>query len=439
MSYEDDSPSVTPQGYNPLAEAAVLGALIAAPATADAVWAVMTPEMFYNPQHAVLGSILLRMHNDAADITPATVTTRVAATGKLTQFGNGTYITDLFGSAYGVDQAATHAGNVRAAWLNREVVADAARFYQQARKPDADHTELAVTLAELVDKHTDLAAPPVAVGGQTILDVLDANYGPHVALIPGLLWRGNRYLYTGGEGLGKSEYAAQIASCAVSGLHPFFGEDFRPLTVQIIDAENDGRQAQKRYRRIVPLVDKLAPHTVDWSRLYIENRVDRWSLLKPADVAWVRQILDASRPDILVIGSLYKLYRGANVNDESAAGEVTAVFDELRARYGCALVIEGHMGKAKDASGRREGSVRGSSAFMGWPEFGHALQRAEEDPGEKFVTLADVVRFRGDREEDATWPEHIRRGQSGELPWVEATPMDLERFRFMNKPTASGF
>lgn len=804
----DEDPPLTAQGFNPLAEAAVLGALIAAPETAESVWTAMTPEMFCNPRNAILGSILLRMHNDSAEITPATVLTRVAATGKLGQFENGAYVSELFASAYGVSYAATHAENVRKAWHHREFVADATRLTVQARKPDADITELQLELAELADKHSDLAAPPVPVGGQTILDVLEANYGPHLALIPGLLWKGNRYLYTGGEGLGKalaldtpiptpkgwttmgeltvgqelfapdgtvtrvagatevmhdrpcyrvrfsdgaeivadaqhlwltetlaargresrfrarpeetkprgtdqrnkrrhfpevvttqhiaetlwarnghalnhsvataeplayprqelpldpyvlgawlgdghtksalmtsadqeivdniratgvpcekiasgeyawsfsygrggekpaegtvlsrlrtlgvlgrkhipemyqrgdvdqrlallqglmdtdgtvsggaeisgrgkgialcefsvcdetlardthelllalgikttwregpatlngrvvgtryrltfqtdlpvfrlsrkadrlaplrtrraklryitaaepiesvpvrcikveredgmfvagrecipthnSEYAAQIAACAIAGMHPYLGEDFKPLTVQVIDAENDGRQTQDRYRRIVPLVDKLAMSTVDWSRLYMENRTDRWSLLKPQDVAWVRQILDASRPDILVMGSLYKLYRGANVNDEAAAGEVTAVLDELRSRYGCALVIEAHMGKSKDATGRREGSVRGSSAFMGWPEFGHALQRAEEDPGEKYVSLADVIRFRGDREPNAEWPEHIRRGHQGELPWVAATQLDIERFKYQSK--ASGF
>lgn len=429
--------NLPPQCANPIAEEALLTALLAAPAVADDVWTLITPDMFYDQRRTFLASLLQRMHADGADINPPSVVAKLAAAGKLSQYGNGEYVTTLFGSAYAPDRAPRYAEQIREAWVHRVAVVDTVRMAQKAQQPDAVHAELAVEFAELADKHAELAAPARPVGGQTILDVLDAHYGPHLALIPDLLWQRNRYVFTGGEGLGKSEFSAQIAACAVAGVHPFGGEDFKPLRVQVIDAENDGRQTQQRYRRLVPLVDKHATTSVDWSRLFMENRTGRWSLLNAQDLAWVRSVLDVSRPDILVIGSLYKLYRGASVNDEAAAGEVTAVFDDLRDRYDCALVIEGHMGKGKDASGRREGAVRGSSAFMGWPEFGHALQRAEHDPGERFVTLADVIRWRGDREPHADWPEQIRRGEHDELPWVTATELDVERFRYAKR--ASGF
>jgi len=228
----------------------------------------------------------------------------------------------------------------------------------------------------------------------------------------------------------NSELSAQLAACAVAGLHPFGGEDHRPLRVQIIDAENDGRQTRGRYDRLIPIVEKLTDgRYIDWEHLFVENRPEGLSLLKPENVAWTRRVMETSRPDILFIGSLYKLYRGANVNDETAAGEVTAVLDDLRTRFECALVIEAHSAKAKDAQGRRFADPRGSSAFMGWPEFGHGLFRSQDDPGHKDVHLADLIRYRGDRER-AEWPERLRRGFHDELPWVPPTQGDLERFAF---------
>lgn len=800
--------NLPPQCFAPYAEEALMAALLAAPAVADEVWAIATPDMFYDQKRAFLASLLQRMHADGTEITPPSVTAKLAATGKLSQFGNGTYVTDLFGSAYASAHAPRYAEQVREAWVNREGVVDTVRLAQRVHQPDMSHAELAVEFAELADKHATLAAPARRTGGQTILDVLDTHYGPHLSLIPDLLWARNRYVFTGGEGLGKalaldtpiptpkgwttmgeltvgqqlfahdgtvtsvvaatevmhgrpcyrvkfsdgaeivadaqhlwltetlaargresmfraraettklrgtdqrhkrqhfprvvttehiantvmarnghavnhsvevarplayptqelpldpyvlgawlgdghtdhamltcadqaivdniraagvlcekiasgpyawsfsagrgvpkpaggtalsrlralgvlgrkhipeayqradvqqrlallqglmdtdgtvsgggastgrgkgaalcefsvcdetlardthelllglgvkvawreapavlngnvvgtryrlsfqtdlpvfrlsrkaerltplrtrraklryitavepiesvpvrcikvdredgmfvagrecipthnSEYSAQIAACAVAGLHPFGGDDFKPLRVQVIDAENDGRQTQQRYRRLIPLVEKHTLRSVDWTNLFMENRTDRWSLLNPQDLGWVRSVLDVSRPDILAIGSLYKLYRGSNVNDEAAAGEVTAIFDEIRDRYDCALIVEAHMGKGKDSVGRREAAPRGSSAFMGWSEFGHGLLRADDDPGEKYVQLADVIRYRGDREPYADWPEHIRRGAHDELPWVAASELDVERFRYAKR--ASGF
>ncbi len=56
---------------------------------------------------------------------------------------------------------------------------------------------------------------------------------------------------------------------------------------------------------------------------------------------------------------------------------------------------------------------RGSSALLGWPEFGYGLEPQEESNG----TGAWWTPWRGGREK-RRWPKLLRKGYEGELPWV---------------------
>ena len=78
--------------------------------------------------------------------------------------------------------------------------------------------------------------------------------------------------------------------------------------------------------------------------------------------------------------------------------------------------MEAHAGHAIGAGGERDLRPRGSSALLGWPEFGMGLRKHDEDD-----TLARLVRWRGDREA-RDWPEYLRRGI--DWPWVPATAID---------------
>ena len=79
---------------------------------------------------------------------------------------------------------------------------------------------------------------------------------------------------------------------------------------------------------------------------------------------------------------------------------------------------EAHAGHATTKGGDRDLRPRGSSALMGWPEFGFGLALDPDEPD-----LAHLVRWRGDRDQ-RDWPISLRRG--GEWPWTDerraATP-----------------
>ena len=78
--------------------------------------------------------------------------------------------------------------------------------------------------------------------------------------------------------------------------------------------------------------------------------------------------------------------------------------------------MEAHAGHAQTAGGVRDLRPRGSAAIMGWPEFGFGIAM---DPQDQTKTLANLVRWRGDRDQRA-WPEQFRRG--GEWPWMDDNP-----------------
>ena len=113
-----------------------------------------------------------------------------------------------------------------------------------------------------------------------------------------------------------------------------------------------------------------------------------------------------------MIGPLYRLAPRA-LNDDSDAAPVIATLNLIRARGACVL-LEAHAGHALGHGGRRDLRPRGSSAFLGWPEFGYGI-RSSDLPEAKKKRLVDVVPWRGDRDE-REWPDHLIAG--GTWPWA---------------------
>lgn len=406
---------------NDEAERAVLGSLMARPEVATEVFGIVEPHMFAAPRHGLVAGAVLDLYRRSLSTDPQSVLQVLMERGLVTRPEHGVELFELWARTVAAVNAPLWARLVREAWQQREFAVGVGRLHQMVENPDLSLSEAITSAVDVVDRAIENKALTEPLVWETVIDVMAATY-PRNVLIPGLLNRMDRYLYTGSEGLGKTEWQAMIVCCAVAGYQPFTGELFEPLRVQVIDAENSRQQSTRRYTRITGAVDRIMRakgKAVDWSNLWMQHRPEGLSLLDQKNVDWLRSGLDVSRPDLLAIGSLYKLYRGANVNDETAAGQVTNVFDQLRTDYGCALFIEAHMAKGGDVSGNRTPFPRGSSAFMGWPEFGHSLTRAKDDVSEdEYPQRIDVVRWRGSRVPDATWPTKLRRGPLGGLPWL---------------------
>lgn len=225
-------------------------------------------------------------------------------------------------------------------------------------------------------------------------------------IIPGLMERKDRLILTGHEGLGKTTLVRQMLILPAAGLHPFTFDEIEPITALVVDAENTGKQwmratkwmAEQATRR--GLADPI--HRI---HMRLSGRLN---LLDPAELGGIHQLIDRHNPEIVFIGPLYRLALRMNTDDDIAP--VIAALDSIRDR-GVALVIEAHAGHAVGVNGIRDVRPRGSSALLGWPEFGYGIRKDTEN-----TDLYEFVAWRGAREL-RDWPEKLRRGGAGQFPW----------------------
>jgi replicative DNA helicase len=247
---------------------------------------------------------------------------------------------------------------------------------------------------------------------QTIAEFLDvpAEADSYDWVVPGLLERGDRYVLTGTEGAGKSTLFRQLAVTLAAGLHPFTQEAIKPQRVLLIDCENGAAHMRRKLRPLVIQAD-CEGYEVAETNLWIEVRPEGLDLAADKDVSWLLRRIAAIQPDAVMIGPLYRLAPRA-LNDDSDAAPVIATLNMIRARGACVL-LEAHAGHALGMGGRRDLRPRGSSAFLGWPEFGYGIRSSDLDEAKK-RRLVDMVPWRGDRDE-REWPERLVAG--GTWPW----------------------
>jgi len=295
-------------------------------------------------------------------------------------------------------------------------VASSVRIVESAVGKDVtDHVnsgksigELVVTrAADSVDTKPDLAPD--------LWEFLGHQDLPHEWVVPDLLERGDRLIWTGFEGLGKSMFVRQLAVTAAAGLHPFTFRPIDPQFVLLIDCENSSRQSRRRFR---PLAEASigANRRVPEGALRLIHKPEGIDLTRDDDAAWLLERVTAHKPDLLIIGPFYRLH-AANINEETAARRTVAVLDAARTQVDCALVVEAHAGHGGPGESGKHRSVRplGSSLLMRWPEFGYGIAPACEPDSAGRVREVEVRPWRGDRDE-RRWPSHLVWGTP--WPWV---------------------
>lgn len=317
-------------------------------------------------------------------------------------------ITDLYAwadAALTPEHGARHARTVRAASMRRLLAA----VGDELRDPDADPAEVIAHVQSKLAAIRDLAPggrrPVTWLGDVMNVPEEDDAYD---WLIPDLLERGDRLMLTAFEGKGKSMLLRQMGICAAAGVHPFQFHQINPCRVLFIDAENTQRQWRRSSRKVVELA-RLYGHRDPSGFMAVEN-VGAMDLTKPDDMGLIHAWMDEAKPDLVVIGPLYRMTRGGLNKDEDVEPVLRAL-DTIRDR-GVAMLIELHSGHGRDQSGSRDLRPRGSSALLGWPEFGLGL-RENKTQGWNAPTYS-LVRWRGDRDR-RQWPTLRRDGTT--WPW----------------------
>ena len=304
-------------------------------------------------------------------------------------------------------------------WPNLDAERTYTRFgYLAATRFDGDHAACSrhlreagfgamVDLDSLVPKPEPEPAPakPKAPGAVTLGALLGGEDDVYDWLVPGLLERGDRVVITGDEGWGKSTLLRQLGIGATAGHNPFahslLDAIHGPLRVLLVDCENSSRQLRREFPKVLRAVNDLDAVN---ERFWISVRTEGLILDHPRDPmgdrAWIEEQLKAVRPDILLIGPLYKLMSG-DPNAEQESRLLALYLDRIRgADAGMAVIIEAHA---------PHGQKRpyGWSGWKRWPEFGLHLS---ED--------GSLTPFRGGRDEERHWPRHLRRGGESDMPWI---------------------
>lgn len=269
-----------------------------------------------------------------------------------------------------------------------------------------ESVEFADTVADvrrrLDDAHTPLSQ---VEPGPDVEAFLDHESTPDY-VIPDTLERGERGIVTGAEGRGKSLLLQQVAVQAAAGFKLFTNvRGNPPVNVLLVDCENSAGQLRRRLKAMWGLCPTADPH-----RLVVQSRPEGLDLLHRGDRRWLEERVAANRPDVVVTGPLYKLH-AADPNEERPAAQLRDLFDDLRSRYGFALLIEAHQPYAPSGQTKRPARPYGASLWSRWPELG--LNLADQDDG-----TVQLAAWRPMREDRPGWPRKIIRGPH--WPWLAA-------------------
>lgn len=420
-AYDETPPEDDPYAPGPakvdeqlVAEQSVLGAMMLSERAMEEVTGLLRARDFNTPRHELIFDAVaaLRAAGNPTDVVA--VTDELIKTGELHRAGGADYLHTLTSIVPTASNAGYYAQIVAEASMRRSLHEIGSRLQAGAADPGVAMARAQEDLRDLRDG----ARSSSGVHAKLLREVLDV--APEVDVydwsVPGLLERRDRLVLTGSEGGGKSTFLRQLAVLSAAGIHPFRFSPIKPVRVLVIDAENSERQWRRAVREMaenaaqigmVDPRDSVALHC-------LTSQID---ITRPQDLGMVHRLVDETKPDLVLIGPLYKLVP-RSIKDDDDAAPVIAALDSLRDRN-VSLLMEAHAGHTTSRRGERDLRPRGSSALLGWPEFGLGIS-PDNDLTNGRRTFS-ISRWRGDRDQRA-WPEKLHRRDKtnpGQIwPWA---------------------
>jgi hypothetical protein len=224
-------------------------------------------------------------------------------------------------------------------------------------------------------------------------------------VIDGLIERTERVIVVAAEGVGKTMLARQIAILSGCGVHPFTYQRMKQIRTLTVDLENPERIIRRTSRNIYDAAVGRGYTNSPTAELL--TKPSGFDLMKPEDRQALEQAIEDSKPELLVMGPLYKAFVDPGGRTaEAVAIEVAKYLDYVRDTYKCALWLEHHAPLGESMTNRQLRPF-GSAVWSRWPEFGISLT---PDITAGVAYCYDVKHFRGARD-DRPWPTRIRRGK----------------------------
>lgn len=402
------------QPHDDFAEQIVLGSMIQSPAACSTALSLLVATDFYNPAHVTIFETLAAMHDAREPTELGALHSRMLGNGTLAKVGHAPFLLQLVQAAV-TPGAVAHYGNQLAEMANRRaLIVAGTRITDRAYGADgATADELNTWATDQLNVATTGTGAAFDEDGMTADDLSKEPPG-HRWVIPGLLERADRLVLTGAEGWGKSTLIRQLAVCAAAGLHPFDHTPVDAVKVLVVDAENGRHLSMRRYK---PLLDAAKAEGCSFDgTLALHLEPGGLDLTQRGGSAWLMRRIEKFRPDLIVIGPLYRLHFG-DPNDERDARRVAASLDRAREAHGAALILEAHSPHQGPSRHRTLRPV-GSSLWMRWPEFGYGIRRKDDEEA-YHLRVSTLAEWRGPRDE-RKWPKQIRSGAHapGGWPWV---------------------
>lgn len=421
MTTYDDTPPDDPYADGPAkvdeevhTEQSVIGAMMLTPRATEEVLGLLRGRDFHTPRHELIFDALQTLHAAGHPTDVVAVTDELIRTGELQRAGGADYLHQLTSVVPTAANAGYYAEIVAQHSARRALTDIGTRLAGTTADPGVAIARALEDLRELRDG-SKVAVDERAKTLREVLDV-DPTIDAYDWAIPGLLERRDRLILTGAEGGGKSTFLRQVAILSSAGIHPFRFSPITPVKVLVIDAENSEKQWRRAVREMTDNAAQLGRRDPRDS-LDLRCLTKQIDITRPQDLGRIHRLVDESKPDLVLIGPLYKLVPRSINNDDDAA-PVIAALDSVRDRD-VALLMEAHAGHTVSRRGERDLRPRGSSALLGWPEFGLGISPDNDlTNGRRTFT---VSRWRGDRDQRA-WPEKLHRRDKtnpGQLwPWA---------------------
>jgi replicative DNA helicase len=412
--------------HDAYAEQAALGACMLSPAACAEVLAAVAPEAFYRPQHVTIYHAVANLFLAGEPVDQITLAKYLGDCGDLTRIGGPAYLSELVRAVPTAANGEYYADIVQDRGLRRSVIELGARLVQMGYSPDGETAEIIERAVTMSRELRDRSGEDDDLPAEDILDFVQ-HEDTYDWIVPGLLERMDRMILTAGEGGGKSVLLRQIAVTLAAGIHPFeTWKTIDPIRVLALDCENGEAASRRKFR---PLLDAAASleRPVGRGQFHIRCRPEGLDLTRPQDRSWVMRRVEDFKPDLLIVGPIYRLHAG-DPNSEELARKVSVVLDEARATAGCAVFMEAHSPHHNGFGQHRTLRPVGSSLWMRWPEFGFGLRPVEDAKSAEDGDGARGRRFlpwRGMRDE-RNWPQFIKQGEK--WPWMSYRPVDTNEF-----------